>query len=377
LIDKEGSKVLGSAFWVRYSSIRRHSQPTPEPRTLNLRENNSNPRRKMKLKKEYILLSIVIIMLSVYLIMRTSDRTQYELPEVPTVAAGEISKLQITRDKVDVSITKQDEKWYIGPDRWPADENKIKDMLKAIESLTLTALVSESRNYSLYDLDSEKKINVKAWSGESLKRDVDLGKTASSFRHTFVKTAGDDRVYHARGNLREDFEVTKDHLRDKIVLSIDTAEIQQIKVTRDQQTLTLSKTQIPVKIEGDQSEKKAETSPKPAQPVWQAADGRQVEEAVIKQILDGVASLRCEKFINDRQKSDFSSPSLRLQLKGAQEYSLSIFPKANEKDTDYPAVSSGSDYPFLLSQAQVDRLMKNPIKEEKPPATEPTETEKK
>ena len=331
----------------------------------------------MKLKKEYILLSIVIIVLSVYLIMRTSDRTQYELPEVPRVAAGEISKLQITRDKAEVVITKQDEKWHIGPERWPADENKIKDMLKAIENLTLTALVSESRNYSLYDLDSEKKINVKAWSGESLKRDVDLGKTASSFRHTFVKTAGDERVYHARGNFRDDFDVTKDHLRDKVVLTLDTAAIQQIMVTRDQQTLTLSKTQIPVEIESDQSEEKAETNPKPGQPVWQTADGRPVDEAVVKQILDGVASLRCEKFINDRQKSDFSSPSLSLQLKGAREYSLSIFPRANEKDTEYPAVSSGSDYPFLLSQEQVDRLMKNPVKEVKPPATESTETEKK
>ena len=331
----------------------------------------------MKLKKEYILLAIVIIVLSVYLIMRTSDRTQYDLPEIPKVAAGDISKLQITRDKVDVVITKQDDKWYIAPERWPADETKIKDMLKAIENLTLTALVSESRNYSLYDLDSEKKINVKAWSGESLKRDVELGKTASSFRHTFVKTAGDERVYHARGNFRDNFEVTKDHLRDKMVLSIDTAEIQQIKVTRDQQTLTLSKSQIPVKIEGDQSEKKAEARGWFKEWRGDDADGRQVEEAVIKQILDGVANLRCEKFINDRQKSDFSSPSLRLQLTGAREYSLSIFPKANEKDTEYPAVSSGSDYPFLLSQSQVDRLMKNPIKEEKPPATESTETEKK
>ena len=330
----------------------------------------------MKLKKEYILLSIVIIVLSAYLIMRTSDRTQYELPEVPTVAAKDISKLQITRDRDEIIVTKQDEKWYIAPERWPADEGKIQDMLKAIEDLTLTALVSESRNYSLYDLDNEKKINVKAWSGDSIKRDVDIGKTASSFRHTFVKTAGDERVYHARGNFRDDFDISKDHLRDKLVLTIDTAAIQQIKAIKNQQTLTLTKTQVPVKMEGDQTEKQAETSAKPDKPVWQTADGRPVDEAVVKQILNEVSSLRCERFINDRQKSDFSSPLLKLQLKGAREYSLSIFAKAAEKDTEYPAVSSGSEYPFLLSQSQVDRLMKNPIKEDKPPATEPTDTEK-
>ena len=111
----------------------------------------------MKLKKEYLILAVVIVALSVYLIMRSSDRTQYQLPEVAPVAAKDISRLQITRDKEKAVITKQDEKWYIAPEKWLADESKIQDMLKAIENMTLTALVSESRNYSLYDLDAKKK----------------------------------------------------------------------------------------------------------------------------------------------------------------------------------------------------------------------------
>jgi len=58
----------------------------------------------MKVKKEYIILALVILALSVYLAMRTSDRTQYELPDVPPVVAKEISKLQITSDKVIIVI---------------------------------------------------------------------------------------------------------------------------------------------------------------------------------------------------------------------------------------------------------------------------------
>ena len=41
----------------------------------------------MKVKKEYIILAVVIIALSVYLVMRTSDRTQYELPDIPPVVS--------------------------------------------------------------------------------------------------------------------------------------------------------------------------------------------------------------------------------------------------------------------------------------------------
>jgi len=329
----------------------------------------------MKVKKEYIILAVVIIALSVYLTMRSTDRTQYQLPEVPPVAAKDVTKLQITRKKVNTVINKKDDKWFIAPEEWPADGDKIKEMLKAIENLTLTALVSESRNYNLYDLDTEKKITVKAWQGETLRRDVDLGKTASSFRHTFVKTAGDERVYHARGNFRDNFDISVDDLRDKVVLTMNLSEIQQIQVSKDQQSLTLNKTPVPVAVEGTSTEKKPEATPASSQPVWQAADGRPVDGAVVKQILGAVANLRCEKFINDRQKNDFSSPLFTLQLKGAQESSLKIFAKTAEKDTTYPAVSSGSNYPFLLSGDQADQIMKDPIKAPKPPETDPAKSE--
>lgn len=321
----------------------------------------------MKVKKEYIILALVIVALSVYLVMRTSDRTQYELPVVPQVAAKEISRLQIMRDRVIIVINKKDDKWYIGSEEYPADGSKVKNILNAIENLTLTALVSESKNYTLYDLNAEKRINVKAWQGENLKRDVDLGKTASSFRHTFVKTAGDERVYHARGNFRNNFDLDADDLRDKLVLTLNAADIQQIQVTKDQLSLTLKKTQVPVAVEGAPTEKPAEATPEAGQPVWQSADGRPVDEAAVKQILNTVAKLRCEKFINDRRKDEFTSPLFTLQMKGAQAYSLSIFAKPAEKDTNYPAVSSGSNYAFLLSDNQVDSIMKDPLKAVKEP----------
>ncbi len=321
----------------------------------------------MKVKKEYIILALVIIALSAYLVTRTSDRTQYQLPDVPQVAGKEISKLQITRDKTIIVVSKKDDKWYIAPEEFPADGSKVKDMLNAIENLTLTALVSESKNYNLYDLDEDKKINVRAWQEDNLKRDVDLGKTASSFRHTFVKPAGDERVFHARGNIRSNFDLTIDDLRDKLVLTLNPADIQQFQVIKDQQSLILNKTQPPVEVEDAQADKQTETTPEANKPAWQASDGQPVDEAVVKQILNTVSNLRCEKFISDRRKDEFTSPLFTLKMKGGQEYSLSIFAKTAEKDAQYPAASSGSDYAFMLSDSQADRIMKDPLKVVKVP----------
>ncbi len=316
----------------------------------------------MKVKKEYIMLAVVIIALTVYLVMRSSDRTQYRLPDVPQAAAKDISRLQITRGQTTIVINKKDDKWYIAPDEFPADANKVKDMLNAVEKLTLTALVSESKNYNLYDLNEDKKLNVKAWQGEDLKRDVDLGKTASSFRHTFVRPAGDERVFHARGNFKNNFDFSVDDLRDKLVLALNPADIKLIQVIKDQQTLTISKSQAPVVVDNTEAEKKSDPGPGVKKSAWQAADGRPVEETAVNQLLNAVSDLRCEKFIIDRQKEDFTSPLFTLQLKGGQEYSLTIFAKTAEKDTDFPAVSSGSNYPFLLSGSLVDSILIDPLK---------------
>ncbi len=49
-----------------------------------------------------------------------------------------------------------------------------------------------------------------------------------------------------------------------------------------------------------------------------------------------------------------------MKLKGARDYQLDIFAKLQKDDENYPAVSSASDYPFFLSDSQVQQIMINP-----------------
>ena len=325
----------------------------------------------MKIKKEYIILVLIIIVLSVYLYKRSADRTLYELPQLAQVNEKDLTKLEITRDKTVMVLNKKDEQWFIAPAEYPTDANKVEDMLKAIKDLDLTALVSESKAYNRYELDEEQKINVKASQDGSLKLDIDVGKTASSFRHTFVRPAGDERVFHAQGNLKNAFDVTVDTLRDKTVLSLKAADIKQININKEQLSMMFTRTQVPVEVKTADAEKETDTPPAEPKPAWQAADGQPVNESALNQLLNALANLSCEKFIDDRKKEDFKSPQFTIALKGDQDYKLSIFPKAGENDANYPAVSSGSDYPFELSTNQVDRIMKEPSALLQVPATEP------
>jgi hypothetical protein len=314
----------------------------------------------MKFKKEYLILAAIIIALSVYLVMRREDRTLYQLPEVPKVSQKEITRLQISKGDTTIDLNKKDDSWFIAPKEYPTDASMVKNMLDNIEDFTLTALVSESQSYHLYDLSGEAKINVKAWQGDRLKRDIDVGKSASSFRHTFVKMGGDDRVFHARGNFRNIFDTSVDDLRDKTILKYTPSDIQQIEITQDRRSLMLSRTELPANEASSTADDKEDASPSaPKKTVWQTPNGRRGDAAALNRLLGRLSNLRCQTFIENRETEDFTSPVITIRLKGSQEYSLSIFGKTEKNDSEHPAVSSASKYAFLLSGGQAEDIMKD------------------
>jgi len=314
----------------------------------------------MKIKKEYIVLVLIMVSLSLYLVLRSPNRTRYELPQVPEIAKKDISKLEISKPDTSILLNKADDKWHLGLEGYLANPDRVENMLNIIEELTVTALVSESKNYSRYDLDDKNKIAVRAWTGGRLTREFDVGNVAKSYQHTFVRLAGDDRVYHAKGNFRSQFDQTADTLRDKTVLSFDQSEIQEIQITKGKDVLTLARTEVSAETSEAQE---GDVQPRPSsevETVWQSANGRKGDETELKRLLNILSTLQCETYIEDLKKEDLTSPIYTLQLKGAQDYALSIFAKREKDAKDYPAVSSENDYAFLLPEWQVDNLMKKP-----------------
>jgi hypothetical protein len=314
----------------------------------------------MKIRKEYIILVAVIIALSLYLLLRKQDRTHYKVPKVPPLAQADISKIEISKKGVAITLIKKDNIWRIAPQGYTADAGKVKSMLDAIEKLNLTALVSESKNYTRYDLGGEKRLMVKAWTGNTLKRDFAVGKVAASYRHTFVRVGEDHRVYHANGNFRGVFDLNLDNLRDRMVLKFEKAEIQGILVSKGGKSTSFSRKQVPVEIK---LEKEIEVSSPPTaktETMWETSQGEKADETKLDRLLTTLSNLRCEKYVDDRKKEDFIEPAYTVRLIGVQEYSLSIFDRLDKDAKAYPAISSVKDYPFLLEERQADDIMKDP-----------------
>ena len=311
----------------------------------------------MKVKKEYIILAAVILALSLYLFLRKTDRTHYELPKLPLLPRADVSKIEIAKKGAAIILNRMNGNWNIGQQGYPADTAKVKNMLGIIENLTLTAMVSESKDYSRYQLDDEHKITVRAYIGERLTREFDIGKVAPSYRHTFVRLKGNEFVYHARENFRNAFDLSVNDLRDKQVLAFDKGEIQEIRLIKNGQSLVCSR--LAASVTAGQ-EPTVESSPPKEEVIWQSAEGERCDEKKLNRLLATLSNLRCERYIDNKKKEDLTDPIYRIELKGAQDYALSIFAKAEGDEKGYPATTSENNYPFLLPEGRAKSIMKAP-----------------
>jgi len=314
----------------------------------------------MNVKKEHLILVALILVLSLYLILHKRDKSHYRLPEFPKVMKKEISKVEISNQDKTIVLNRKDNSWHIVPQGYPADANQVESMLDVIEKLSLTALVSESKNYKRYNLDEGNKLIVEAWSGDTLRREFEIGKAATTFQHTFVKLSEDHRVYQARGNFRSKFAVSVDNLRDKTVLAFDAEEIQEIRLSKGEQSIVFTRKQVPDEITSSEEEKSQSSQAPTEKATWRSTDGKRADESQLNRMLTTLSNLRCEKYLDDRKKEELSDPIYTIELKGVQEYSLSVYAKIDESSNNYPTTSSDNDYPFLLPSRQVNDIMKNP-----------------
>jgi hypothetical protein len=312
----------------------------------------------MKIKKELIILAAIILVLVLYLMFRNQDKVQYQIPKIPEIAKNDISKIEISKREGDLLINKKDNTWRISPQEYLLDKTKIDNMLEIIGDLTLDSLVSESKNYFQYDLVDDKRISIKAWNGDTLVREFDIGKVGPSYQHTFIKLKDDYRVFLARQSFRSRFDQTVDDLRDKTVLTFEKTEILGIDITTGGKSLNLMRNEIPQEATDEEKTDEQKKEPPVMETIWQTATGEKKEKAKIDQILADFVNLKCDSYIDQQTKEDFKDPIYTIQFKGIKDYTLSIFAKMESDANNYPAISSENDYPFSLPEWRVKDIQK-------------------
>ena len=314
----------------------------------------------MKAKKEYLILAVIIIAAGLYLVFHKKDQTQYQLPQLSKIEIEAITRMEIKTAAETLRLTKEKDQWLLAPKNYPADGAKVKSMLFALEEMVLTDLVSESQAYASYQLDDAMKISVKAWAGDKVVRALDIGKEAATYQHTFIRLPANPNVYHARGDFRRKFADNATDLRDREILAFDPDALQTIRVTSGADTLVLNRGKDPVPAAPQADQPKSDQTG--ARPAWLTAEDRNVEVDLVDSFLSSINNIKCERYLEGREKDEFSAPVFKISLDGQQAYTLSIFKKENEKDTGHPAISSFNAYPFTLSNDRLKNWQKTVAK---------------
>jgi hypothetical protein len=315
----------------------------------------------MRMKKEYVVLAVVIVALVAYLVSRNQDRNLYDLPQIESVQAKEISRVELTKAGESIIFHREGSDWKISPENYLADPQKVKDLLAVAEDLELTELISESKNYQRYDLDEKDGIDLKCWVKDDLKFELLIGKAAESFNHTFVKLPDNKAVYHAKGNFRKKIDMQKDEFREKTVLAFDQETIGAFEIMAGDAAETFKRAEAPTAPAEPEGAEKPAVQDAGGQPKWVDAKGEDADADKIKSLISALSNLKCEKYLEGKSKDDFSDPVYTITLTGAKEYTLSLFAEMEaDGESFFPAVSSENAYPFLMTQWRSENIMKKP-----------------
>jgi hypothetical protein len=165
-----------------------------------------------------------------------------------------------------------------------------------------------------------------------------------------VRLPDDPAVYLAQSNLRVALDRDKNSFLDKTVLSFSPADIEKIKIVANNGRAQFSHSQRKT------TDQNATASPSSVS-IWKDASGDEADKDTIDGLLNRLADLRCQRFIEDVTADDFPEPLTHIVLQGADNLELKLFPKVLPEEDGTAALSSQSKYPFVLSASNTQRLI--------------------
>jgi hypothetical protein len=315
------------------------------------------------MKKEYLILIVLILSLGAYLVLKKDNRQNYTLPEPVKIEKGKIDKIIITKGTQPLELTKDKESWVVTDKKYSADMAAVNRMLDLLRNLRISGLISESKDLLRYELDEKRAIGVKAFMGKDLLISFKIGKTAPSANHTFVMIGEDPRVFQADNNFKADFDIAVDMLRDKTVLTVKEASIKQITIKKDGVTKVLTRNTPDPAITAAVSDAAApdatipENKKKENPAAWKFKEGNFPDKEALTNLLSSLSFLTCEGFPKDLSKETIEKelPFLKITLEDEAPIILNLF---TQKEGDsLIGTSSMNPYPFVLESYKTEDII--------------------
>jgi len=191
------------------------------------------------MNKKTLLASLLVlaVLTAVYVLVATVGSAEEELPDSGMAAAlakldsESTERIELATPEDTFLLQKDGEDWSVN--EYEADPGVVSRLLRAFDSAQVTGVASTNPvNHDEMRITDERARFVVV-NGEVT---VVWGKHAPYTRTGYARLPGSDTVYFVHGDLR--FMVGRNlfEWRNKVMLSVDTAEIQSVAVTADGET---------------------------------------------------------------------------------------------------------------------------------------------
>ena len=288
----------------------------------------------MKRAKEYAILLAVIIGIGLYLALRSSDGVHYDLPQLESISTQEVDEVVISSDNSSLSLRRSNGTWSIADKGYEAQGDKVQKMLRQAADPGISALVSESGDYSRYDLDRGSRIQVEVLRDDKVVRKLHLGKSAGQVQNTYVRLPGDQNIYMAESDLQGSFDTNAQELRDKTVFSIDPDKVSAVRLASENASRRIHRVEA-----GTNAANGTERS------VWRTKQGEMVKKDQMDNLFRSLKDLRCREY---RQGLSRNGTKYTIEVKTDTSQWLHLYAPEEKRPKAYEAESSQSPDPFEL-----------------------------
>lgn len=297
-------------------------------------------------RTKLITLSVIVLMLALIAGKRLFTGSELEQPAAWEVDAD---TLVLQSAAGTTTLVKKGEEWFIKDSGWKAESRFVQAMVRKLGDMTLYDRISESGQYSRYDLDEEGAVHVTVLSAGETLRDIFIGKQSPGVNQSYVRFPDDKSVYLAGDFGTHDFSKSVSELRDKAIAEIPESAIETLSVSFDDTSYTLVKKEETRK--DDEGNETKET-------LWLVKDAENtaLDQNKAKALIGQLRMMQAAGFTTQSALKDGDSPYLSLSVE-AFDTKVSIDMYELGEDELVVTTSQRPDF-FTMQKSNADSMRK-------------------
>ncbi|MCR5765245.1 MAG: DUF4340 domain-containing protein [Treponema sp.] len=256
------------------------------------------------------------------------------------------TEILIEKADGDINLVKENDNWFIGDKKYPANQSSVDVLLDAASSVRALDRMGSASNENViakYELGEGKNITVTVKNGDKTLRVLKIGKESSTGTQSYITVDGGSDVYLISSNLRSSFSKSVDDLRSKNIFTLDKNSISGVSV-----------------VEPDESTWTVRRSGEGENLAWTLSgtdvEEKEVDGAATTDWFNTLATLSTTKWYDIGEVSGSKERTLKI-FSGNKTVTVDLYSIEAEKPTYY-AICSETPYPFEIPSYSVQKFQK-------------------